>query len=100
MTVVHAYRLGAILRRFRPGTLATTFGWLVVLWATPALTTLRHEEVHVWQAAEFIPRWWPRWLEWMWMVNVPFLVAYLRIYRRTGYENHPWEIEARKAAGE
>jgi hypothetical protein len=63
---------------------------------------MKHEAKHREQAARFLPTWArgarnPLKGLGNKVAMVRFLDEYMRIYKDTGYKDHPWEIEARAA---
>ncbi len=60
----------------------------------------RHELEHVIEAIEYEPQGWPMWLGRAWVGVLRYWLAYLRDYRRNGYERCTFEVRARKAAGQ
>lgn len=89
---ITALRLGRFARwvgrkffSFTP--LAFCDGARTWFWVIPTETTLRHERHHLLVQAAQLGVWGYRW-------------RYLKLWREFGYQNHPMEIEARKAAGE
>ena len=108
MTVVHVCRpVGRLVREIAEKTTgeppdAITLGAFVFLFTRPTgedlARLMRHERVHVLQAARFAPRW-ARWLPEtarVWLGTPRFLQSYLDSYRQVGYDNL-FEREARAA---
>jgi hypothetical protein len=60
----------------------------------------RHELEHVITCTEFEPATWPRWLGRTWIGTLRYWAAYLKDYRRNGYQNCTFEVRARIAAGQ